>query len=65
MAACVHFSTMFGKPCLGNSYTAELDQETAKGLQMVADEVVFQEGWKYNSDSDCNLTMDCPKGNNI
>ena len=57
MSACVNFSTIFGYPCLGNSYTAGLeDDELAKGLQVTADAAVSQEDWKYSADSECNLS---------
>ena len=57
LAACVHFSTLFGQTCLGNSYTAGLDTETAKRLQNAADEAVAQSNWNYGDENDCNLSM--------
>ena len=57
LAACIHFSTLFGHPCLGNSYIAGLDMETANILQNVADEAVAQSNWNYGAENDCNLSM--------
>ena len=57
LSACVHFSTLFGQPCLGNTYEAGLGFENAEKLQIAADLAVEKENWNFPANSDCNLKM--------
>ena len=57
LSACVHFSTLFGQVCSGNSYHGGLDQAIVHRLQISADNVISKGGWSYPADSDCKLTM--------
>ena len=60
LTACVHFATIFGQPCLGNPYIPDnLDEETAKHLQIAADAAISQDNWNFDADSDCNLSISC------
>ena len=41
LAACVHFSTLFGRPCLGNNHTNEwVTDEITPLLQTAADKAI-------------------------
>lgn len=67
LSACVHFSTLFGIPCKGNTFrgdpkrecrinneetaNCQIDVDTATKLQIAADNVVQRGGWKYIEDS--------------
>ena len=57
LSACVHFSTLFGVPCLGNTYGAGLDAGDVEELQIAADLAVEKADWTYPADSNCNLSM--------
>ena len=57
LSACVHFSTLFGQPCLGNTYGSSLDAGIVEGLQIAADLAVDKADWTYPADSDCKLSM--------
>ena len=36
LGACVHYSTLFGKPCLGNSYLIGFSNKNATNIKVVA-----------------------------
>ena len=57
LSACVHFSTLSGQPCLGNTYGAGLDAGTVEQLQIAADLAVDKANWNFPADSDCELSM--------
>ena len=57
LGACVHYSTLFGKPCLGNSYLNGLSNENATNIQMVADAAISESNWNYNEDTNCELSI--------
>ena len=59
LGACVHYSTLFGKPCLGNSYLNGLSNENATNIQMVADAAISDANWNYNEDTNCELSFWC------
>jgi len=61
LGGCVHFSTLFGQPCTGNSYTNGLSVENATNIQTIADEAVFggAGNWFYDETSDCSLSFTC------
>ena len=59
LGACVHYSTLFGKPCLGNSYLNGLSNENATNIQMVADAAISEANWNYNEDTNCELSFWC------
>ena len=59
LGACVHYSTLFGKPCLGNSYLNGLSNENATNIQMVADAAISEAKWNYNEDTNCELSFWC------
>lgn len=54
LSACAHFSTLFGRKCLGNSYTAGLPHETTVNLQMAADAAIDLGKWSFPGNSQCN-----------
>ena len=58
LAACVHFSTLFGKPCLGNSFTnAWVSKEVATKLQTAADSAIEIGKWNFDEETDCDSTL--------
>ena len=72
LAACVHYSMIFGEPCTGNSYrkswtskkngkTYKLSDESAEKLQRTADQIVGTKeqrlGFVFNSNDDsCEIS---------
>ena len=59
LGACVHFSTLFGQPCLGNSYTNGLSAEDATKIQIVADAAISGGDWNFDENTDCDLSFNC------
>jgi len=58
ISACVHFSTLYGEPCTGNSFHAGLtNQDHVHRLQVAADSAISQGSWNFPASSSCHLEI--------
>ena len=58
ISACVHFSTLYGEPCTGNSFHAGLtNDDHVYKLQVAADTTISKGSWNFPASSSCNLTI--------